>query len=708
MSAVVEAVEDVVETVVDAAGDVVDFAVDVVEDAGKAIEKTVEKALDDPIATIATIAAVASGNPQLIPYINGANTLAKGGDFEDAVKSAAISYVAQGAGEYVGDTLGTSLEYGTDLGSAQTSMLAQQTGDMLGGTTAGTIGSAAGAAAAGATAAGLSGGDVDQAMINALGNYLVRTGVNYSFNEAGKLVDSMGNEAPPDVVDQITADAENQLIEFEPRYEPSDEGGGTIVNNGDGTYTQTFDDGSTQTVDTNMNVVESTTSGGEVVAPPAPELPTAPLEIQTTPVQTAPAEVTPVETAPAPAEEQPVSETVTNNGNGTFTQTFDDGSTLTTDAIGNVIQSTTYDGEIIPPSSPVPVGDPYEVDNTGTRDEADILTGTTPVEKAPVSSLTFNNSTITQNPDGTYTQTFDDGSTQTFDENWQNITSTQSTDTAVPGLNMSGIGNYLKNQFSNQLTRELFGGSGTRTGLSTLASRPGAAYSSVPGASFLTGMSGFGAPEFSETPQQELSESATFSGLFDPTSSMVWAPQTKIGGLGSPGKYVNQESDTYYVNKDQELRQKARENLANRGWLTEEEQAALDQDPYFDYGEDSSFFDQGDVLQAAQGGLIDHNPEFYSEGGASLANRYVRGGGNGTSDSVPAMLAAGEFVIPADVVSSLGNGDNNAGAQTLDKFMAAIRKHKRNAAPNDLPPDSKGPLAYLAEAMKKGKQHGRT
>jgi hypothetical protein len=67
------------------------------------------------------------------------------------------------------------------------------------------------------------------------------------------------------------------------------------------------------------------------------------------------------------------------------------------------------------------------------------------------------------------------------------------------------------------------------------------------------------------------------------------------------------------------------------------------------------------------------------------------------------MLANGEFVIPADVVSSLGNGDNKSGAKVMDEFLKTIRAHKRNAASNKLPPDSKGPIGYLQEARKKVK-----
>jgi hypothetical protein len=105
----------------------------------------------------------------------------------------------------------------------------------------------------------------------------------------------------------------------------------------------------------------------------------------------------------------------------------------------------------------------------------------------------------------------------------------------------------------------------------------------------------------------------------------------------------------------------------------------------------------------ADGGEIevdDNNPQFYSEGG--LENHYVQGGGTGTSDSVPARLADGEFVLSSDVVSGLGNGSNKAGAQILDEFMKVIREHK-NSKDGKLPADSKGPLAYLLQAQKKVK-----
>lgn len=106
----------------------------------------------------------------------------------------------------------------------------------------------------------------------------------------------------------------------------------------------------------------------------------------------------------------------------------------------------------------------------------------------------------------------------------------------------------------------------------------------------------------------------------------------------------------------------------------------------------------------AEGGMIEgHNPTFYSEGGlSSMENRYVEGEGDGTSDSVAAMLANGEFVIPADVVSKIGNGSNEAGAGVLDQFLVEIRQHA-NSNGTELPPESKGPLGYLLDAKRKVK-----
>ena len=93
---VFEPIKDVTEDAIDWA---VDEIVDPIVDMGQDI---LEAAGEDPIKTIATIAAIATGNIHLIPLIDGAAVLADGGDLEDAAKAAAISYVASAAGSAIG------------------------------------------------------------------------------------------------------------------------------------------------------------------------------------------------------------------------------------------------------------------------------------------------------------------------------------------------------------------------------------------------------------------------------------------------------------------------------------------------------------------------------------------------------------------------------------------------------------------------------
>jgi hypothetical protein len=68
-------------------------------------------------------------------------------------------------------------------------------------------------------------------------------------------------------------------------------------------------------------------------------------------------------------------------------------------------------------------------------------------------------------------------------------------------------------------------------------------------------------------------------------------------------------------------------------------------------------------------------------GGYSDGGRMLKGPGDGMSDSIPAKIGAkqparladGEFVVPADVVSHLGNGSSDAGAKQLYSMMDRIR-----------------------------------
>ena len=82
---------------------------------------------------------------------------------------------------------------------------------------------------------------------------------------------------------------------------------------------------------------------------------------------------------------------------------------------------------------------------------------------------------------------------------------------------------------------------------------------------------------------------------------------------------------------------------------------------------------QGMVNRAA-GGIT-------SLGGYSDGGRLLRGPGDGVSDSIPAQignnqparLADGEFVVPARIVSELGNGSTEAGAKQLYKMLDRVQ-----------------------------------
>lgn len=88
----------------------------------------------------------------------------------------------------------------------------------------------------------------------------------------------------------------------------------------------------------------------------------------------------------------------------------------------------------------------------------------------------------------------------------------------------------------------------------------------------------------------------------------------------------------------------------------------------------------------ANGGLMPYNLGGYSDGG-----RLLKGPGDGVSDDIPATigdkqparLADGEFVIPARIVSELGNGSTDAGAKRLYAMMDRIQAGRKKTVGKD-------------------------
>ena len=137
----------------------------------------------------------------------------------------------------------------------------------------------------------------------------------------------------------------------------------------------------------------------------------------------------------------------------------------------------------------------------------------------------------------------------------------------------------------------------------------------------------------------------------------------------------------------------------NAGGISDKTNAAMPYTPT-----DSPAFSTGEaerlqqITGAAQGGLM-----------GLAKGRYLQGNTDGMADKLrtsidgkqPAALSHGEFVIPADVVSHLGNGNSDAGAKKLYNMMDRIReartgnkKQGKQINPDKFMP---GGLAQLAQ-----------
>ena len=187
--------------------------------------------------------------------------------------------------------------------------------------------------------------------------------------------------------------------------------------------------------------------------------------------------------------------------------------------------------------------------------------------------------------------------------------------------------------------------------------------------------------------------------------------------------------DDFLSQVDENYAERAAQERAQEQARIEEE---IKMQKYFTYGQESKIDDVleepktepaedplGDLLEslglgerkAKSGGLM---TPLMAKGGNPPAVHYagkpridfrkgahVAGPGDGQSDDIPAMLADGEFVFPADVVAALGNGSTKAGSDKLYEMMHEIRRRYRSAKPKDLPPPAKSPLEYLS---KKGRR----
>ncbi len=125
-------------------------------------------------------------------------------------------------------------------------------------------------------------------------------------------------------------------------------------------------------------------------------------------------------------------------------------------------------------------------------------------------------------------------------------------------------------------------------------------------------------------------------------------------------------------------------------------QQSVDPNSYFLPNQNRNYFSDYSMQPQfhAKGGSV-KRMKYFSDGGSACGSSsnipplrragggMINGAGDGQSDSIPAQLSDGEFVMSAPVVSALGNGSNKAGAKKLGMAQKNIlKKHYKGGKPH--------------------------
>ena len=225
-------------------------------------------------------------------------------------------------------------------------------------------------------------------------------------------------------------------------------------------------------------------------------------------------------------------------------------------------------------------------------------------------------------------------------------------------------------------------GLGSGTVGAGVGSGVGGASASVPG---LTGLP-LGGWEQALFPSTFVPPSALEASLF-PLSTAGAGSGAGLGALGvgaNAGDLLNIATQSTIPKVDYitwENAERLRKGLGQVNQATAQpQQSGGSETPYVPYDTDAPVnFNEDTGVRFAAGGPIGGGLESLTamnEGG------YLDGPGDGMSDSIPATiegeqpaaLADGEFVVPADCVSHIGNGSTKAGAKRLYSMMDNLRK----------------------------------
>lgn len=246
------------------------------------------------------------------------------------------------------------------------------------------------------------------------------------------------------------------------------------------------------------------------------------------------------------------------------------------------------------------------------------------------------------------------------------------------GINALVGGNPLTGAIAGGLSQPLLQslGAGQSTGIlsglnlmgnsaaSTAASAPTAA--GIPGA----------AAEAAKTAASNAQQAETSSSLLKAAPLLLAA--SALGGAGDQQEQAAPPKD-----------KGSKQGLEPVEFTREQTNPKIDYTTY-GYGPEQVFFKDNQLPTM---------PPKKEETQKAAMGRYVKGGGTGTSDSIPAVLSDGEYVIDAQTVSMLGDGSSDAGAKKLDAMRENIRKQKGSAlAKGKFAPNAKAPLSYVKGA----------
>ena len=658
MGAVADAVSDLGSSVSDTVSDVGDF----VEDTGQAVidevvtpvvesvQKTYDAFEEDPVGTSLKLAAAASGNPLYVVAANTAVEVANGADLDEALekgaKAGAKAYVAQEIGQAVGkevnagvDSAAAANTYGTDVGSQQSNMLAAQESGM--GTAGDVAGNVAGKIAGGTAAGVVQGQDPLTALTNA--------GISAGTSAVTSQIPGF-DQLSPTAQRAVNATVSAALMGGDPSQALVNAAINAGINEAKAQYkaAQMAEVGGTRGPD-NIDAGGGFNPAGPISSTSELADQVIPKGVQVAgPIDAASLNRVDVSGAPMYAESSAAknytppfgyrllsSAEVDNKPAGAFYDpTTNAWLAPDNEAVAGLQKELMKEPEarVEEPSEPRNVipEKPNQVPVVDTEFTPDLKTS----QEDFLASIGINPSSTSEMP-------------------------AQQTD-PLAGITEAPTTPPVRTTSSDQAYWDAIGiDPNSVSNMPAMETDPLADIIPVTQQPTLSELSKSLTSTPTSTPVKQVSTGSTGSGFNFGNAALIGGAALGLGALASDSSSPAAQEAAY---KQQIL------NWNARPWEAPIDGAAQGQAML-----DPRFAAQGGLMSLAGGGAL---------GGYSDGGRLLRGPGDGMSDHIPASisnkqparLADGEFVIPADVVSHLGNGSTDAGAKVLYKMMDQVRR----------------------------------